>query len=185
MTLTQLTLKKLLLVRNSAYGEVVWYYPSQSGGTGENDRYVIYNYEEKVWYIGNLARSAWLDRGIYEYPFGATHDTDSVAARQLYTHEFGNDADGAALVAFIDSAPFDIGDGEQFSFVRRMIADVDFSNSDTGATKEATFTLKRRNSPNETFTTTDTFTVTNTSGQTHTRVRAFFGLESAIKQYRC
>ena len=164
--------QKVIAGRNSAYGEVVWYYPSESGGTGENDRYVIYNYEEKVWYIGNLARSAWLDRGIYEYPFGATHDTDSVAARQLYTHEFGNDADGAALVAFIDSAPIDISDGEQFSFVRRMIPDVDFSSSDTGATKEATFTLKRRNSPNETFTTTDTFTVTNTSGQKHTRVRA-------------
>ena len=36
--------------------------------TTENDKYVIFNYVEKVWYYGNLSRDAWLDRGIRNLP---------------------------------------------------------------------------------------------------------------------
>ena len=170
--------EKVIAGLNTAYGEVVWYYPSESGGTGENDRYVIYNYEEKVWYYGNLARSAWLDRGIYEYPFGATTATDSVAASQLYTHEFGNNADDLALTAFIDSSPIDIADGEQFALIRRFIPDIDFSSSTTGATKEATYTLKGQRYPGTGFTTNDAFTVSSTTEQKNSRVRGrSFGIK--------
>ena len=41
---------------NSEFSEVWWFYPSKSSAT--NDRYVIYNYQEKVWYFGNLTRTA-------------------------------------------------------------------------------------------------------------------------------
>ena len=170
--------EKVVAGLNTEFGEVVWFYPSESGGTGENDRYVVYNYEQKIWYYGNLARSAWLDRGIYEYPFGATHDTDSVAPRQLYTHEFGNNADDVAITSFIDSSPIDIADGEQFSLVRRFIPDIDFSRSSDGATKQATYTLKGQRFPGTGFTTNDTFTVSSTTSQKNSRVRGrSFGIK--------
>jgi len=170
--------EKVVAGLNTSYGEVIWFYPSASGNTGENDRYVIYNYEEKVWYYGNLARSAWLDRGIYEYPFAATNESDSVSASTLYRHEVGNNADDLALTAFIDSSPIDIADGEQFALIRRFIPDIDFSSSTTGATKEATYTLKGQRYPGTGFTTNDAFTVSSTTEQKNSRVRGrSFGIK--------
>ena len=103
---------KVTAGHNSSYGEVWWFYPSKTSAT--NDRYVIYNYQEKVWYFGNLTRTAWVDRGIDQYPIAAHSDN------KLYYHEFGQD-DGStnppsAISANIESSQIDIGDGEKFSF---------------------------------------------------------------------
>lgn len=46
---------------NNQFNEVVWYYCSAS--SSEIDRYVIYNYVENVWYIGNLNRTARIVTG--------------------------------------------------------------------------------------------------------------------------
>ena len=170
--------EKVVAGVNSEFGEVIWFYPSLSGGTGENDRYVIFNYEEKVWYYGNLARSAWLDRGIYEYPFGATAENDLVSASTLYSQEFGVNADNLPLEAFIDSSPIDIGDGEKFLLISRFIPDIDFSKSTTGATKEAVYTLKGQQYPGTGFTINDEFTVSDSTEQKDSRLRArSFGLK--------
>ena len=87
--------EKVVAGVNSEFGEIIWYYPSESnsianGGTGDNDKYVIYNYNEKVWYYGGLARTAWLDRGVKNYLIGAGTNN------YLYNHEFGFDDDGCA-----------------------------------------------------------------------------------------
>ena len=93
--------------------EVGWFYPSSS--SSEVDRYVLYNYEEKVWTYGQLERTAWLDSGIESYP-------RAVANNYLYQQEFGFDDDGSPMTnVFIESSDFDIGDGESFQFIRRMI----------------------------------------------------------------
>jgi hypothetical protein len=110
---------------NSEYNEITWFYPSAA--SSENDRYVTFNYKEQVWTYGNLARTAWLDHGVREYPQAASPDN------YLYNHEFGTD-DGSTtpatpLNAYIESSPLDIGDGNQFSFVRRIIPDVTFINA--------------------------------------------------------
>ena len=96
---------------NSEFGEIFWFYPSASASI--NDKYVIYNYDEKVWYFGSLARTAWIDRGINEFPIAAG------TTNLLFNHENGQDDDGSALSAFIESSPVEIGDGDQFSFIRR------------------------------------------------------------------
>ena len=96
-----------------------------NGGTDENDKYVVYNYDQKIWYVGSLARTSWVDRGVYQYPMA----TDS---NLVYNHEKGNDNDGTAFTSFIESSPIDIQDGDQFVFLRRMIPDVSFDKSDTG-----------------------------------------------------
>jgi hypothetical protein len=117
---------KVYAALNSEYNEVMWFYPS--AGSDENDRYVMYNYAEQVWSYGVLARTAWLDRGIRQYPIAAGTDD------YLYNHELGTD-DGStdppsALNAYIESSPMDIGQvGEKFSFIRRILPDVSFVDS--------------------------------------------------------
>ena len=127
---------------NSSFSEVWWYYPSAN--SDNNDRYVVYNYLQNIWYYGNLIRTAWVDRGVNETPIAASRDG------YLYNHEVGFD-DGSTnpaspIVAYIESSQFDIGEGDQFSFVRRLIPDITFRNS-TAETPTATFTVKARNFP--------------------------------------
>ena len=163
---------------NSAFGEVFWFYPSQTnsisnGGTGENDKYVVYNYDQKIWYVGSLARTSWIDRGVYQYPMA----TDS---NLVYNHEKGNDNDGTAFTSFIESSPIDVQDGDQFVFLRRMLPDVSFDNSDSDISndnKQAVFSLKAQRSPGGGFVKTSTNTVTPTTELNHLRLRGrSFGL---------
>jgi len=127
---------------NSEFSEVVWYYPSAS--SSENDRYVIYNYAEKVWYFGNLARTAWLDRGVRSFPLAAGN-------QYLYNHELGYDDDGSAMNSYIESSPMDIGDGDKFTYINRVIPDITFDGSTNLSSPQATFTVKSRNFPGAGF----------------------------------
>lgn len=146
---------------NSEYGEVIWLYPSDTnavanGGDGQNDRYVIYNYNEKVWYYGSINRSAWLDRGTRSYPIAA-------GGGYLYNHELGYDNDGVAMDSYIESAPMDIGDGDKFLYVRRVIPDLTFNGSTNLSSPQATFTIKTRDFPGQSFEDDSSGTVTRTS----------------------
>ena len=146
---------------NSEFGEVIWLYPSDTnavanGGDGQNDRYVIYNYNEKVWYYGAITRSAWLDRGTRSFPIAA-------GGGYLYNHELGYDNDGVAMDSFIESAPIDIGDGDKFLYVRRIIPDLTFNGSTNLSSPQATFTLKTRDFPGQSFSDDSTGTVTRTA----------------------
>jgi hypothetical protein len=110
---------------NEGFNEVWWFYPSS--GSTENDKYVVYNYFEKVWYYGTLRRTAWLDSGLRPYPIAATYSNN------LVNHEQGlNDnqtATTTAIDAYISSSEFDIGDGHNFGFVWRVLPDLTFENS--------------------------------------------------------
>ena len=117
--------EKVTAALNAENTEIWWFYPSAD--STENDRYVVYNYQEQVWYYGNLARTCWVDRGITQYPIAASTDN------YLYNHEFGFD-DGSvspaqAITAYVSSSPMDMGDGQQFTFLSRLIPDVGFRNS--------------------------------------------------------
>lgn len=127
---------------NSSFSEVWWYYPS-SGSEGI-DRYVVYNYVQNIWYVGNLNRTAWIDRGVFNLPIAASTDY------YLYDHETGSDdgstAPAQAISAFIESSQFDIGEGDQFSFVRRVVPDLTFRDS-TAVAPVVNLTLQARNFP--------------------------------------
>ena len=127
---------------NSEFSEVFWFYPSS--GSTDNDKYVVYNYGEKVWYFGSLARSAWIDRGVRSFPIAA-------GSSYLYNHEFGYDDDGSAMNSFIESAAIDIGDGDKFTYIRRVIPDLTFNGSTNLSSPQATFTVKARNFPGASF----------------------------------
>jgi hypothetical protein len=139
---------------NSEFSEVFWFYPSE--GSQQNDRYVVYNYLEKVWYFGTLERTAWLDRGTRPYPIATDNNG------YTYNQEFGYDADGAAMDSYIESAVIDLGDGEKFAYIRRLIPDLSFSGSTAISTPQATFTVKARDFPGEDFGNTGAGTTTRT-----------------------
>ena len=110
---------------NEAFSEVWWFYPST--GSTTVDKYVVYNYEQNIWYVGSLSRSAWLDAGVRQFPTGATYSNN------LVTHEDGLDDNesgtNTAITAFITSGEFDIEDGDKFSFIRRILPDITFDGS--------------------------------------------------------
>lgn len=134
--------EKVVAALNNEHSEIWWFYPSAS--SDNVDRYVVYNYIEKVWYYGNLGRTAWIDRGIFERPIGASPDG------YLYEHEQGFDdgstSPASAIDAYIESSQIDIGDGDNFAFIRRLIPDLTFLDS-TASVPSATMTVKTRNFP--------------------------------------
>ena len=140
---------------NSKWGEIWWFYPSAS--SEENDKYVIYNYLEKTWYYGTLTRTAWHDRGIRQFPIAA-------GPSYLFEHENGNDDDGSAMTASIESSQIDIGDGYQFTFIKQLIPDITFAGStSTTGNPTANFTLQARKGPGSTYSNTSSGSSTRTA----------------------
>ena len=130
---------------NTEFSEIVWYYPSAD--SQEIDKYVIYNYTENIWYFGSLVRHAWLDRGIRSLPLATGN-------QYVYNHETGFDDDGSAMTSFIESAPMSLTDASRFSFVNRIIPDVNFAGS-TAVNPAVDFTIKARTHSGSGFTQTD------------------------------
>ena len=126
---------------NSEFSEILWFYPSSEGT--QIDKYVAYNYLEKVWYYGTLARDAWLDRGIRNLP-------QATGNQYLYNHEVGFDDDGSAMTSFIESSAIDIGDGDKFLSIKQVIPDITFNGS-TSVNPDVSFTMKSRNNPGADF----------------------------------
>ena len=151
---------------NREFNEVGWFYCS--GSSTEPDRYVVYNYLEQVWSIGQLERFAWIDRGIFSYPLATGKSGNSY---YLYDHENGNDDDGLPMDnVFIESGDFDLEDGDRFYSVREIIPDIRFTGSNGNAALN--IVLKTRDFPNDTPETKVTSSITNTTKKIDTRARA-------------
>ena len=119
------------------FNEVWWFYVS---GTGNQcNSYVVYNYIEKNWYYGSIARTAWLDTTLQNNPIGATYNG------YLCNQESGVDDNEtgtpAPIDAYISSSEFDIGDGDHFVFIDRILPDLTFSGSTSGTNPATTMTL--------------------------------------------
>ena len=151
-------LEKVTASTNTAFSEVTWFYPSAS--SSENDSYVTYNYQQKIWYYGTLSRTCWLDRGVNSEPIAAGTD------HYLYLHEIGFD-DGStspaqAISSYIESSQMDLGEGEQFVFMKRLIPDMTFRDS-SNPTPSATMTLKVRNFPGANYSNSNNGSVAKTA----------------------
>lgn len=132
---------------SEGFNEIWWFYCSANSDTV--DRYVIFNYLENAWYYGSLARTAWLDSPYLSTPVALGYDG------QIIYHEDGND-DGTTnppspITAYIQSADFDIGEGDRYAFVDAIIPDIGFDGS-TSAAPEVTITLKPRQNPGALYT---------------------------------
>ena len=143
--------------------EVGWFYCS--GSSNDIDRYVIYNYAENVWFYGSLSRTAWLDAGIENYP-------RAVSNNYLYRQETGFDDDGSPMTnVFIESSDFDLGDGEQFTFIQRIIPDFKFlqSSNEDGSVN---IVVKTRNYPGDSLSVNSTSSIQANTQQAFIRGRA-------------
>jgi hypothetical protein len=122
---------------NEGFNEVWWFYCSADSTT--IDKYVVYNYLEDIWYYGSMARTAWLDSGLRDYPCAATY------TKNIVNHEQGNDdnetATATPIYSVISSSEFDIEDGHNFGFIYRVLPDLTFRNSTSGTTPQVTMTL--------------------------------------------
>ena len=160
---------------NSDFNEVIWFYPSKN--SNQIDRNVTYNYAEKIWYIGTLARSSWADRGVYSNPYAAEFEASDTTATIstingvkegrtfVYLHEEGVNDDGAAMNCHVESGDIDVGDGDQFLSVSRFIPD--FKNQ----VGEVDITVKSRPYPSASQKTHGPFTVTTSTTKKDTRIR--------------
>jgi hypothetical protein len=121
---------------NERFDEIWWFYCS--AGVTQNDRYVVYNYLQDIWYYGTLSRSAWIDSDLRENPMAATYSNN------LVNHEVGYDnqesATASAITATLLSSEFDLDDGDKFMFINRMLPDVTFEGS-TATNPAAVMTL--------------------------------------------
>jgi hypothetical protein len=176
---------------NEGFNEVWWFYCSENS-TSVN-KYVVYNYLEDAWYYGTMARTAWIDSGLRQFPIAATYTYN------LVNQESGVDDNetGTALPinAYITSSEFDIGDGHNFGFVWRMLPDITFRGSDSGTPQVTMTLLPLQNSgsgynvppsvggvDSGTVARVGTYTIEQFTGQINTRVRGrqmSFKVESA------
>jgi len=242
---------KVVTGSNTDFSEVMWFYPSESG-SGEIDKYVIFNYAEQVWYTGTLVRGSWSHAGTKTYPLassirernlgddpittssssgtititdsghglrvndeiifrGATavggltevvlnnqHTVVSVPTdatytvlladlatstatgggnaveglypNLLYSHENGHDDDGSAMTAYIETGDIDLGEGDQFWYLHRMIPDVQFR--DAQSTDEVTISINGHNYPGEAQSSMSSTAITPSTGEAFIRARA-------------
>lgn len=145
--------QKVVAGINSEFSEAFWFYPSAN--SADNDRYVVYNYQSKIWYYGTIVRTAWVDRGTRTFPI-------AVGNGYIYSHEIGYDDDGSQMDSFIESAAMDMGDGDRFAYIRKVIPDLTFNGSTNLSSPQATFTLKARNNPGADFDNTQAGTTSRT-----------------------
>jgi hypothetical protein len=165
---------------NEGYSEIWWFYCSQ--GSNDIDKYIIYNYLERTWYYGTMARTAWLDSGIRQYPMAADYNS-----RMLFHESAVDDVAGVEPVpinAYVQSSDFDIGDGHNFGFVWRILPDINFTGSNVNQ-PSVTMTVKPRqnsgapygasNSPrvlsSDNYSSVSVYNIQEFTGQVYTRLR--------------
>jgi hypothetical protein len=131
---------------NEGYNEIWWFYPSKDSTV--NNRYVVYNHLEQIWYYGNLPRTAWLDSPVREFPQATEYNIET-GRSFLYQHENGSNADGLPMISFVESNDFDIDSGDRFILSKRIIPDVSFnaSNLIENPNPAVNFSVKFRNFP--------------------------------------
>lgn len=233
---------------NLDYSEVIWFYPS--AGSIENNRYVIYNYAEDLWYFGSLDRGAWDNATLRTYPQAATvhklnlagnpvsiasNTTVTIALpsghglpngetvkiilsglttvgnitnlmlntehsatvsgdtvtfnvgttatstatgggtvgtmlweNYIYNHENGWNGDGEAITSYIETGDFDVGEGDRFMSLSRLIPDLKFIDS----SGTVTIKMKGRNFPLKDLTELSTSSFQEGDTQGHIRARA-------------
>lgn len=158
---------KVFAAENNDFNEVIWFYAIGEGDT-EITNYVSYNYEENLWAVGTLSRGTWIGAGTRNKPLATT--AINGGNNYLYRHEVGYDDDDQPMTAYIESGDVELGEGEYFMYMNRIIPDFSFSGNSSDAT--ANIVIKGSDFPLESPSTLSTSTVTPSSTQSFVRNRA-------------
>lgn len=116
--LDQTQLNKIRVAVNSRFGEISWFYPTQSNG-GEINAYVKYNVYLQQWDYGTLARSAWIDQSVLGPPIGADPNNNFI-----YQHETSPDADGQAMNSSFRTGFFAMNEADLKMYVDQVWPDM-------------------------------------------------------------
>lgn len=161
---------------NEGFSEVWWFYCSANSDV--IDRYVVFNYLDRVWYYGTLGRTAWLDSPLRQFPQAAT--LSNLVVFHEAAVDNGETNPPSPIYSYIQSSDFDIGDGHDYGFVDRMIPDITFDGSDmTGFstdTPQVRFITRPRQNPGANYGVAPSPTVTSTqsyAGQQTYNVQQF------------
>lgn len=117
--LNTLQAAKIIACPNSYFNEISWCFPSATG-SGENDTRVTLNVVDGTWTFdpaGAIVRTAWLDQSAISVPLGVD------GGGLIQQHEFSTDADGQAMVSYAQSGFSKIADGQEYTFLERLIPD--------------------------------------------------------------
>jgi hypothetical protein len=161
---------------NEGFSEIWWNYCSKNSTVV--DRYVIFNYLDRVWYYGTLDRTAWLDSPLRQFPMAAT--SGNIVVFHEAAVDDGSTNPPSPINSYIQSSDFDIGDGHNYGYVWRMIPDITFDGSDTSGSTSDTpfvqFTVRPKQNPGSNYGAALSPTVTSTqsyAGQTTYNVQQF------------
>tara|TARA_R110000803_G_scaffold187339_1_gene249740 strand:+ start:50 stop:1912 length:1863 start_codon:yes stop_codon:yes gene_type:complete len=173
--LNQNAKQDIFCAANTDFNEIIWFYPSSN--STQIDKQVTFNYAENLWYVGTLARSSWIDRGVYDNPyateFNSSDTTTTISTINglksgrtfVYAHELGVNSDGGAMTAHIESGDVDIADGDNFMSVSKIIPDF---KTQSGTVD---LTLKTRPYPAGTQKVHGAFAITPSTTKQDTRIR--------------
>jgi hypothetical protein len=166
---------KVRAAPNTPFNEMWWFYPSASGGSGENDSYVKVNITDGAWDYGPvnaLARSAWIDQSVLGMPIGASPQG------LIYQHETGEDADGQAISWSFKTGYWMIAEGQNVSFVDFVVPDFKYGTFNGPSNASIQITLYSVMYPGDTERVYGPYTVTSSSTYIRTRLR---GRQMAMK----
>jgi hypothetical protein len=159
-------LDKITCAPNNSFGEVAWYFPSQSGGTGEIDSYVKFNFILNAWDVGKLQRTAWIDQSVLGEPIGGD------ASGYVYQHEVSPNADGQPMQPSFTTGYFELDEGDFLSFVDWLIPDFRYGTYAGSPTANLQLSLTYTNYPNETPLSAGPYNIVNTTTTVTLRLRA-------------
>lgn len=140
------------------FDEVIWFYPSSN--STENNKYVIYNYVQNIWYNGTIDRTAWEDSEMKDYPVGIN------STGTIFNHELTVNDNGAALTPYIESSNFDVAEGDKAYLITSLVPDMSINAGSVD------YILKTRRYPHSTQVTDTTKTVSATTEDINVRVRS-------------
>jgi hypothetical protein len=159
-------LDKIHVAPNNGFGEVAWHFPSKSGGTGEVDSYVRYNFILQCWDCGRLDRTAWIDQSVLGQPIGAN------SQGFIYQHEIANDADGQPMGEFFTTGLAQIAQGENLMFVDWLVPDFKYGKFNAPQDAQLNITLQYTDYPGAPVKTKGPFSITSTTNFRNPRIRA-------------
>jgi hypothetical protein len=157
-------LSKIRAGANAAFNEVWFFYPSKSGGTGENDKYVKFNIVENAWDAGSLARSAWLGQSVLGSPIGAQ-------GAALYQHEIGYAAGNMPMMSSWSTGWITLAEGQDFPFIDQIIPDMRWNTWNSSSQSTITLSFQSATYPGDTPYSYGPFAITSMTEYIAPRIR--------------
>lgn len=161
-------LSKCVAAPNTPFNEILFFYPSSSGGTGENDKYAKLNTLNGAWDYGTLGRTAWIDQSVLGMPIASA---TNASVSTIYSQESGYDADNQPITPSFTTGYWVMAEGEEFAFVDFVIPDFKYGTFSGSTTANLSVTFHVIDFPGDTPRNYGPYNVTSSTQFISTRFR--------------